>query len=280
MELVALRTFKAVVEEGGVLAASRRLNTVQSNVTTRIRRLEEELGATLFFRKGRGLELAPPGRVLLEFADRMLQLERQTAAAVRQVGAETGELRIGSMETFAALHLPRGLMRLRELHPGVDLRVVTDTSEALVDGVLAHRLDCAFVAGPLEDARLVCETVAEEELVCASVGGSSGLPLILFRAGCAYRARAIEWQRQLGQSATQVMEMGTLEGILGCVGAGVGWTLLPRRVIEQSRHGGKVVLTPVPAALARVPTLMVRHRDSPPLRAADSLAASVACGEP
>ena len=63
MELIALRTFQAVVEEGGILAASRKLNTVQSNVTSRIRRLEEELGAELFFRKGRGLELAPPGRV-------------------------------------------------------------------------------------------------------------------------------------------------------------------------------------------------------------------------
>ena len=58
MELVALRTFQTVVEEGGVLAASRKLNTVQSNVTGRIRRLEEELGVELFFRKGRGLELA------------------------------------------------------------------------------------------------------------------------------------------------------------------------------------------------------------------------------
>ena len=72
MELVALRTFQAVVEEGGILAASRKLNTVQSNVTGRIRRLEEELGAELFFRKGRGLELAPSGKVLLDYARRKL----------------------------------------------------------------------------------------------------------------------------------------------------------------------------------------------------------------
>ena len=86
MELVALRTFQTVVEEGGILAASRKLNTVQSNVTNRIRRLEEELGTELFFRKGRGLELAPSGRVLLDYARRMLLLERQTSSAVRQVG--------------------------------------------------------------------------------------------------------------------------------------------------------------------------------------------------
>lgn len=117
MELVALRTFQTVVEEGGVLAASRKLNTVQSNVTARIRRLEEELGVELFFRKGRGMELAPSGHVLLDYTRRILSLERQTSAAVRQVGESTGVLRVGSMETFAALHLPGALKVVRERHP-------------------------------------------------------------------------------------------------------------------------------------------------------------------
>ena len=63
MELQSLRTFQTVVEEGGILSASRKLNTVQSNVTTRIKRLEKEVGAALFYRKGRGLQLAPSGRV-------------------------------------------------------------------------------------------------------------------------------------------------------------------------------------------------------------------------
>ena len=114
MELLALRTFEAVVEEGGILAASRRLHTVQSNVTNRIQRLEEELGAELFHRSGRGLELAPSGKVLLDYTRRMLDLERQMLAAVRDAGDLVGELRIGTMETFAALHLPAALKRLRE----------------------------------------------------------------------------------------------------------------------------------------------------------------------
>src|SRR5574343_883570 len=149
MELIALRTFQAVVEEGGILAASRKLNTVQSNVTGRIRKLEEELGTELFFRKGRGLELAPSGRVLLDYARRMLQLEQQTTAAVRQVGESSGELRIGAMETFAALHLPTALKAVRSEHPRVELRVFTEPTAVLVDKVLDHKLDCAFVAGPV-----------------------------------------------------------------------------------------------------------------------------------
>ena len=272
MELSALRTFVAVVEEGGILAASRRLNTVQSNVTSRIRRLEQELGTDLFFRKGRGLELAPPGRVLLDYAGRLLRLAQQTEAAVRQVGAGSGELRIGTMETFAAIHLPRALKAVRKHHPGVTLQVSTDTSAALVEQVLAHRLDCAFVAGPIAHPRLVCDPVVEEELVLVGDPGCDDLPLILFREGCAYRARALEWQRRCGHPVSSVMEMGTLEGIVGCVSAGLGWTLLPRRALDLSPLAADLEKKPVADPIARVPTLMVRHADGVPMQAMDTLA--------
>jgi len=278
MELVALRTFQAVVEEGGILAASRKLNTVQSNVTGRIRRLEEELGADLFFRKGRGLELAPSGRVLLDYARRMLLLERQTSAAVRQVGESVGELRIGSMETFAALHLPMALKAVRAEHPRMELRVYTDTSGVLTDKVLAHKLDCAFVAGPVVHPDLAFDELVVEELVQVSAVGASPVlqPLILFREGCAYRSRAIAWQRAIGHAVADAMEFGTLEGILGCVAVGLGWTLMPRRVVEQSPHAADLVIEAVPDDIGRVPTGMIYLRDAPPLAALKTLAAAVA----
>lgn len=277
MELIALRTFQTVVEEGGILAASRKLNTVQSNVTSRIRRLEEELGAELFFRKGRGLELAPSGRVLLDYARRMLLLERQTSAAVRQVGESVGELRIGAMETFAALRLPAALKAVRAGHPRLELRVHTDTSAFLIDRVLAHKLDCAFVAGPVIHPDLVFDELVVEELVqvCA-VGASPVLqPLILFREGCAYRSRALAWQRAIGHAVADAMEFGTLEGILGCVAVGLGWTLMPRRVVEQSAHAADLAIERVPDEIGRVPTCMITLRDAPPMAALKTLAAAL-----
>lgn len=280
MELVALRTFEVVVEEGGILAASKKLNTVQSNVTGRIRRLEEELGTELFHRKGRGLELAPPGRVLLDYARRMLALERQTAAAVRQVGESSGELRIGTMETFAALHLPVALKVVRASHPQVELRVSTDTTALLVDKVLNHKLDCAFVAGPVVHPGLVFEALASEELVQVHAAGGDPvqLPLILFREGCAYRTRALAWQRAIGHATADVMEFGTLDGILGCVSVGLGWTLMPRRVVEASQHAAELVVEPVPAEIGLVPTGMITLRDAVPLAALRTLADAVATG--
>ena len=280
MELVALRTFQAVVEEGGILAAARKLNTVQSNVTARIRRLEEELGAELFFRKGRGLELAPPGRVLLDYSRRLLMLERQTAAAVRQVGEATGELRIGAMETFAALHLPRALKAVRAAHPGIELRVFTDTSARLADRVIQHKLDCACIAGPVIHPELEFSELLVEELVQVHAAGHDPLqqPLILFREGCAYRTRALAWQRSQGHALADAMEFGTLEGILGCVAVGLGWTLMPRRVVEQSPHAADLVVETLPPEIAIVPTGMIRLREAPPLAALTTLAVALAEG--
>lgn len=277
MELIALRTFLAVVEEGGILAASRKLNTVQSNVTGRIRKLEEELGTPLFFRKGRGLALSPSGRVLLDYAGRLLALERQTSAAVRQVGEQVGELRIGAMETFAALHLPVALKAVRSTHRGMEIRVVTDTTSTLTEKVLGHQLDCAFVAGPVVHPELHFEPVIDEELVQVHAEGGDPvrLPLILFREGCAYRARAIAWQRKLGHAIADAMEFGTLEGILGCVAVGLGWTLMPRRVVSQSLHAADLVIAEVPPEIGRVPTGMIRRADAPDLAALQTLVAGV-----
>ena len=277
MELVALRTFQSVVEEGGILAASKKLNTVQSNVTGRIRKLEEELGTELFLRKGRGLELAPSGRVLLDYARRMLQLEQQTTAAVRQVGESSGELRIGAMETFAALHLPTALKAVRREHPRVELRVFTEPTAVLVDKVLDHKLDCAFVAGPVIHPDLEFTEVVVEELVQVHAAGSDPVqqPLILFREGCAYRARALAWQRSIGHATADVMEFGTLDGILGCVSIGLGWTLMPRRVVEQSVHAAALVIEAVPPDIGRVPTGLIRRREAPPMAALRTLGESL-----
>ncbi|OMH38274.1 LysR family transcriptional regulator [Motiliproteus sp. MSK22-1] len=277
MEILALKTFIAVVEEGGILSASKKLNTVQSNVTTRIRRLEEELSVDLFFRKGRGLELAPAGRVLMEYAQKMLYLEKQASNAVSQAGGNTGLLRIGSMETFAAVRLPGALKRLRVFHPELDLSVETSTTQELLNKVLCCKLDCAFVGGPIDHSDLLVEPILVEELVLvrSRLHPDASGTLILFREGCAYRAKALAWKRESGQQIGEVMELGTLEGILGCVTVGLGCTLMPRTVVENSRFADELIIKEIPDHLSRIPTVMVSHRESPAMLCMGTLANAV-----
>lgn len=273
MELLALRTFLAVVDEGGILAASRKLNTVQSNVTTRIQRLEEELGNELFIRQGRRLILAPAGLVLQDYAQQLLALAQHTHNAVSEVGQHSGELRIGTMETFAAMRLPPALKTVRHQHPGLKLKVSTNPSQELIDQICNHQLDCAFVGGAVSHPQLVSETVLTEELVLISPRDQEPetLPLILFRQGCAYRARALQWQQETGQSSGELMELGTLDGIIGCVAVGLGCTLMPRWVLDGSRYADQLRISDIPAHIARIPTVMLRHKEMPPLKAFTTL---------
>src|SRR5213080_2632593 len=83
MDLTALQIFRSVVEQGGVNKAAAKLHRVPSNVTTRIKQLEEQLGAKLFSRIGRRLTLSHEGKLLLPLADQLLRLSSEAEAALR-----------------------------------------------------------------------------------------------------------------------------------------------------------------------------------------------------
>src|SRR5246127_3816152 len=99
MELTDLLTFSTVARLGGITRAADELNTVQSNVTQRIKALEAEIGTALFERHSRGMTLTGAGRRLLPYAQRMAALSREAVLAARDDGEPKGPLAIGSMGT-------------------------------------------------------------------------------------------------------------------------------------------------------------------------------------
>ena len=105
MDAAELRVFEAVARLGGMSRAAEELHTVQSNVTARIRLLEEELGQPLFRRHSRGVALTAAGQRLLPYALRVRQLLTEARRAVEDDGTPSGPLVIGSLETTAALRL-------------------------------------------------------------------------------------------------------------------------------------------------------------------------------
>lgn len=266
MELIALKTFATVARQGGILAASKQLNTVQSNITTRVQRLEDELGVKLFHRKGRGLELSRSGHILLEYAEQILQLERQAAVAVRLAERGAAEMKIGAMESFSAILLPQLLAALREICPNMKPRITAATTQQLVEEVLEHRLDCAFVGGPVKHPDLIVSDVLQQRLVLVKPQRvEADLNLMLFRDGCSYRTKALQWRDQQAQ-AYDVSELGTLEGILGCVAQGLGVTLMPEYVVESSIYREGLTCEALPDEIALVPTQFIQHRTTPELK--------------
>ncbi|HLO78764.1 MAG TPA: LysR family transcriptional regulator, partial [Magnetospirillum sp.] len=141
MDTAALRLFRAVARTGSVGAAAEQVHSVPSNISARVRKLEEELGAPLFLREPRGMRLTPAGEVLLDYAERILALTAEARDAVRESVGEGGVLRLASMETTAAVRLPPLLAAFHRSHPKVTLTLSTGTSEAQVQAVLERRAD-------------------------------------------------------------------------------------------------------------------------------------------
>lgn len=170
MDLSDLTVFRAVVRAGGVTRAAQQLHRVQSNVTTRVKQLEEDLGVALFVREVRRMQLTAEGRVLVDYADRLLALADEARAAVTDARPR-GTLRLGAMESTAAVRLPQPLNRLHRQHAGLAVELRTGNPQQLTALVLNGELDAALVAEPVTDSRLETRAVFDEELVVVSPAG-------------------------------------------------------------------------------------------------------------
>jgi DNA-binding transcriptional LysR family regulator len=281
VELTDLMTFAAVARTGGITRAAEELNTVQSNVTQRVKALEAEIGTALFERHSRGMTLTGAGRRLLPFAQRMAALSREAMLAARDDGEPKGPLAIGSMETTAAVRLPPLLADFHRRFPKVALSLRTATTADLVAGVLDGSLDGAFVAGPIEHAELASTIAFREELVLVTArrwkslaelrAGTpqSGPTALVFRTGCTYRQRLEQILTEFGWPSATRFELGTLDGMIGCVAADMGVTLLPRAVVARNETVGIHTLG---TAQSRVDTLFIQRRTAHPYSALQGFA--------
>src|ERR1700736_415493 len=143
MELSDIQTFAAVARTGGITRAAEELNTVQSNITQRVKALEAEIGTPLFERHSRGMTLTGAGRRLLPYAQRMAALSREAMLAARDDGEPKGPLAIGSMETTAAVRLPSLLAEFHRRFPAVQLTLRTAPTPDVVASVLDGTFDGA-----------------------------------------------------------------------------------------------------------------------------------------
>jgi len=151
MELRQLEVFLAVVEAGTISAASRRLGLAQSAVSTLVRSLEDDLGATLFTRTSRAAVPTDAGRALLPQARRLLAGVGEARSAVREADdGPSGPLSVGIVTTMHPVDLPRLLHRFTTRHPrvSISMRVFADGSRGLLRALVDAELDVAFLSWP------------------------------------------------------------------------------------------------------------------------------------
>lgn len=246
MELRHIRYFLAVAEEGNFTRAAARLGIGQPPLSLQIRDLEAEVGARLFHRLPHGAELTEAG---LAFRDGVAGLPGQALAAAqaarRAAAGETGRLALGFTGTAALNPLvPAAIRAFRRRYPEVELRLEEANSVALVEGLLAGRLDVAVLRPSHDDPdSLRVLPLAEEDLVAAlpaahpAARGEGGLDLgdlrqdaliltpravgISLHDAALEACRAAGFEPRLGQPAPQIAS------ILSLVAAELGVSLVP-----------------------------------------------------
>jgi DNA-binding transcriptional LysR family regulator len=262
VELRQLEYFVAVAEESHFTRAANRLHVAQSGLSASIRSLEKELGASLFLRNTRRVELTAAGRAFLAEARRALSATDAAREAVSAVqGLLRGSLAIGSLQCLHAVHLPAVLARFLEAHPGLEVRLRHGGSTDLVSQVSAGRLDVAFVCRPprpVDD--LIVTSLASEPLVLAcglkhAFAESSEVDLgalreerfVDFQPGWGTRDLADQVLSVAGVDRRVALEVTDIHSLLDLVACDLGVALVPRSYSVKTDQARFIPLAgPVP----------------------------------
>ncbi|HEV7625866.1 MAG TPA: LysR family transcriptional regulator [Streptomyces sp.] len=253
MELRHLEYFVTVAEERHFTRAAERLLVSQSGLSASIRALERELGAKLFVRTTRSVELTEAGRALLGEATRTLASMRAAKEAVAAVqGLLRGTLSVGTEQCIAGVHVPRLLARFRAEHPEVEIRLRQAGSAQLAESVAAGRLDLAFVAlcaPPPQGVRLV--PITEEPLILLCHPGHplagdgeprwadlKGEALVDFQSDWGVRQLTDRSFAAAGVERQVALEVNDVHSMIELVEQGLGVAVVPRHFAHKPQASG------------------------------------------
>jgi len=246
----------AIAESGTFTAGALRVHVTQAAISMQIRQLENELGARVFVRAPRHVILTEAGEHLLQ---RARQILREHDAAVDEIaalaGAERGRLRIGSASAMILTEpLPKILKELRRQHPAAEIAVISGTSGALVDQILAGELDIAFVSLPVDVRGIQTERLSEDQLVAIasprhklakqrtiSAYTLAGEKLILGERGGNTRRLIDQFFAQAGVSLHVAMELSRQAAIRRMVEEDMGVGIVPLQSVKEEVEKGKLV---------------------------------------
>ncbi|OQP68618.1 LysR family transcriptional regulator [Niastella populi] len=278
-----LNLFEAVAHHGSFTKAAEAMFTVQSNVTARIKNLEEEFGAALFTRTNRKVELTAAGETLMRYSKQLNNLLEEAKRLIGKTDVVRGQIKIGFLETIMTLKGPELVNLLSAKFPFVELDFRSAMKPVLINDVLNYKLDAAFVSAPLDNSELKQIKIKEEKVVVVAPADCKSLndlikrkPLkaIVFDQGCVFRARLDSWLVSKGIAQYHKTVMNSIEGVINFIESGIGCSVLPAEIISTFYSGRKIKTFALPRELGLMTTILVYRKDvtpSPALKAFISL---------
>lgn len=250
MELHQLRYACAVAETGNFSRAAERCQIAQPSLSQQVLKLEEELGAKLFDRLGRGIRLTEAGRAFLPHARAILDQVDLARASVASNNTDVrGSVTLGAIPTIAPYLIPRYTAAFTKRFPEARLRIVEETTPVLIEGLRDLSIDFALLALPLRHKDLELQPIRTEPLLAAvpekhplassdtlSLAELRGESLVVLRDGHCFRDLSLAICRRANVNPNIAFESGQFSSILGMVAAGIGLSLVPEMAVD--RHAG------------------------------------------
>ncbi|MBW0368304.1 LysR family transcriptional regulator [Ensifer adhaerens] len=267
-----LRAFMDVAELGSFTAAAERTGLTQPAVSLQVKHLEQHLGVRLIERIGRKAQPTPAGHELLRHGRR---IEKEVIDASESMAphkaAAVGRVRIGTGATACIHLLPPVIAKIKGSMPGLEIVVRVGNTEDILRDLEANSLDLALVTLPASGRSLEVEPIYDDELVAIAPASEShddatsvdaaflgSRSLLLFEGGNTRRLTD-DWFGASGVRVRQAMEFGSVEAIKQLVGAGLGWSLIPRLALRQSEGTATFRTFHLRPALTRALALVVRR---------------------
>lgn len=285
----ALALFAEVVRTGSMTAAATASGLSQPGISAQVRALERFYGTPLLTRDGRGSAPTAAGRLVADYAGRVLALVDEAGRAVADLEDLTaGELIVGASSTVGEHLLPVYLGQFHQAHPGVRLSVTIGNSAEISDRVVARELDVAIVGQAPTDPALLAQPALDDRIVAFVPPGDPllraaplsplalcGRQFVLREAGSATRALAERCLVETSCGPGHVIELGSNEAVKRAVEAGLGIGLLSTHAIEVERLAGLLVDLPVRGWDCRRSFWLIRRRDRALTRAEHAFLALV-----
>jgi LysR family transcriptional regulator, nitrogen assimilation regulatory protein len=287
-----IQYFLALVEDGSMTQAAKRLNVVQPTLSMQIAKLEEELGQRLFERRRQGMVPTTAGRLMYRlFTPILRDMEAARAQLVQRSEVVTGHVSLGLLSSLAESVLPEALLRFNAAYPHVEVTVSVGYSTHLVDWVSNGQVDAAIINKPRGKLSLVAEPLAEEDmlLVAGKLTGPSlppsirlarlpelELDLVLPTRRHGLRGILDTAAQQEDVVLTPKFEVDVLGAIVRLVESSGFVTILPRVVVQRAVNDGALRVCPILSPRIVRQVVRVSHPRRPLSAAAHALVDLVA----
>jgi len=265
MDSNLLKVFVSVANNNSISLGAQELGYAQSNVTSRIKQLEKNIGYSLFHRIPKGVKLTHEGEKLYPFAIEIVKKVEEAILQMKNVNHQT-ILRIGSTQSNAPIRLLPFVTKLNNDFPQMKIELFTNTTPLVISQLLDYKIDIGFVSGnPNHKDIVVLQKFEEDIYLIESKEKESENCILGYKDSCAYYTFLASYFKNQGNITFKTTIFENYETILGCTKIGMGKSVVPKSIIDKFDYSNDLKMTKLNKKEYDLSTHLVCRKDYIPM---------------